>query len=95
MNVWSVYLEKDIDGVLLQTGRNWCVLMAVIFAFRMVKSFEMGVDFEMLSDFECERLASELEFVNVAIVINCGLFGDLKLCMDCLSFGRLVHSFQE
>jgi hypothetical protein len=55
----------------------------------------MGVDFEMLSDFESERLASELEFVNVAIVINCGLFGDLKLCMNCLSFGRLFHSFQE
>jgi hypothetical protein len=55
----------------------------------------MGVDFEMLSDFECERLASELEFVNVAIVINCSLFGDLQLSMNCLSFGRLVHSFQE
>lgn len=94
MNVRSVYLEKDIDGILLQAGRNWCVLMTVIFAFRMVKSFEMSIDFEMLSDFEGERLASELEFVNVAIVINCRLFGDLKLSMDCLSFGRLLHSSQ-
>ncbi len=94
MDIGPVDLEKDIDGVLLQTGRNRGILMGIIFSFRVIKSFEMGINFEMLSNFEGERLTSKLEFVDVAIVINWSLFDDLKLSVNCLSLRCLLHSFE-
>ena len=58
--------------------------MAVVFTLRMIKSLEMSIDLQMLSNFKSERFFYKLEFVNVAIVIDGRFFDDLKFCLNGL-----------